>query len=387
MTSGSNSGDICNGIFRDGLLGKTPPYPTNIHDLEALAKEQLPPELYAYVADGAGNNTTLRDDRRAFGRWKIIPRMMRDITTRDHSIELFNDHLKAPILLAPIACQDAVHPEGEVAVARAAAAVGVPMVLSTVSGKSMEEVGDTPRWFQLYWPKDNAVTKSFLQRAEDAGYSALVVTIDTKSTGWRESDIAHAYLPHLRQKGIGNFLSDPVIRAALDEAPEDNFRAACAHIFAVHRDLTQEWDDLAFLRDNTNLPIVLKGILHPDDAREAVAQGMDGIIVSTHGGRQVDGSIAALDALPPIVEAVGDKMPVLFDSGIRHGADIMKAIALGARAVLLGRPYIWGLAVGGEDGVRQVLEFLLADYDINMAQSGLTTTAQLGPDILRRADE
>ena len=388
MDKNRKFGDICEGIFVRGLQGEKPPYPTNAHALEALAKEKLGPMLYGYVAGGAGSDSTVEDCVRSFDQWKIVPRVLRDISERDHGIQLFNDQLRAPLLLGPIACQDTIHPEGELAVARAAAAVGIPMVLSTVSGYSMEAVaealGDTPRWFQLYWPKEEALTKSLLRRAEDAGYSALVVTVDTKFTGWREHDVRHAYEPHFHGKGLANFFSDPVFLGTLEEKPEKNFMAALAHLKSVARNPAQDWNDLAFLRDNTRLPIILKGILHPDDALEAVEKGMDGIIVSTHGGRQVDGSISALDALPGVVDAVGDKMPVLFDSGIRHGADIMKAIALGADAVLLGRPYIWGLAVGGEDGVRQVLEFLLADYDLNMAHSGLTAPGQLGPDALRR---
>lgn len=256
-----------------------------------------------------------------------------------------------------------------------------PKLYGYVAGGAL---GDTPRWFQLYWLKEDVLTKSFLRRAEDAGYSALVVTVDTKFTGWRTQDVGNAYEPFVLGKGLGNFFSDPIIRDALEEDPEENMMAALVHQRDVFRNFDQDWDDLAFLRENTNLPIVLKGILHPADALKAVETGMDGLIVSTHGGRQVDGSIAALDALPAIVEAVGEKMPVLFDSGIRHGADIMKALALGADAVLLGRPYIWGLAVGGEAGVRQVLEFLLADYDMNMAHSGFTAPGQLGRDALLR---
>jgi lactate 2-monooxygenase len=249
------------------------------------------------------------------------------------------------------------------------------MILSTLSSYKLEDVaaahGDTPHWFQLYWPKDDNLMRSFVSRAEAAGYRAIVVTLDTKIIGWRERDLQETYLPFLEGKGLSNFTSDPVFRAMLAKPPEEDMRAAATQWGRVFTDPSQTWDDLKKIRDATKLPLVLKGVLHPDDARKAADLGIEGIIVSNHGGRQVDGSIGALDALPGVVEAVGDRCEVLFDSGIRHGADVVKALALGARAVCVGRPWVYGLAVGGSDGVAEVLRRLLADYDLTMALSGL----------------
>jgi isopentenyl diphosphate isomerase/L-lactate dehydrogenase-like FMN-dependent dehydrogenase len=288
--------------------------------------------------------------------------------------------------VAPIGVQSIVNPEAEVAVARAASSLGVPIVLSTASSKTMEEVaeamGDVPRWFQLYWPRDRELTKSFLSRAEAAGYRAVLVTLDTWLIGWRPRDLALAYLPFLATEGTANYLSDPVFRAALDKPPEDDPQAAVLHFGAVFSDPSVSWSDLAFLRDSTSLPILLKGVLHPDDARRALDAGMDGLVVSNHGGRQVDGAIGSLDALPGVIEAVPEGFPVLFDSGIRTGADAFKAIALGARAVLVGRPYMWGLALAGERGVRHVLRCFLADLELTLALSGHTSFLEVGPEAL-----
>jgi isopentenyl diphosphate isomerase/L-lactate dehydrogenase-like FMN-dependent dehydrogenase len=262
------------------------------------------------------------------------------------------------------------------------------MVLSTASSTPMEDVadalGDTLRWYQLYWPRDDALAESFVRRAEAAGYAAIVVTLDPVILSWRPRDLQAAYLPFLQGIGIANYLSDPVFRAALEKTPEEDPRAAIGHWAMVGLDPTLAWDRLALLREWTSLPVVLKGVVHPHDARTAVEHGVDGVIVSNHGGRQVDGALGALDALPGVVAAVPDDFPVLFDSGIRSGADIVKALALGARAVLLGRPYVWGLAVGGEDGVRQVLRSLLAELDLTMALSGLTELGQLDAEVLTR---
>jgi isopentenyl diphosphate isomerase/L-lactate dehydrogenase-like FMN-dependent dehydrogenase len=267
----------------------------------------------------------------------------------------------------------------------------VPKVLSTASSYSMEDVaeamGDAPRWYQLYWPNDPELATSFLNRAERAGYGAVVVTLDTWLLGWRPRDLAQAYLPFLRGIGVANYFSDPVFRAGLAKPPEEDLQAAVGHWVAKYSDPTVTWDDLSFLRDNTELPIGVKGIQHPDDARRAADLGMDGIIVSNHGGRQVDGAIGSLDALPGIVDAVLDDFTVLFDSGVRTGADAFKALALGARAVLIGRPYAWGLAVGGEQGVRQVVRGLLAELDLTLALSGHTSFDQVGRDALTRAPD
>jgi isopentenyl diphosphate isomerase/L-lactate dehydrogenase-like FMN-dependent dehydrogenase len=283
--------------------------------------------------------------------------------------------------------QSIIHPDGELATARAAGALGVPMVLSTHSSYSIEDVaaanGDGPRWFQLYWPNDDDVCVSLLERAAKAGFSTLVVTLDTWTLSWRPHDLDAAYLPFLRGVGTAIPFTDPAFRGKLATAPEDDVEAAVRVWAPMFSGTDKHWDRLPFLREHWSGPIVLKGILHPDDARRAADAGVDGTVVSNHGGRQVDGAIAALDALPDVAHAVGDRVDILFDSGIRTGADIMKALALGARAVLLGRPVAYGLAHDGEPGVRHVLRSMLADLDLTLGLSGYRTPAALTPQSLR----
>jgi lactate 2-monooxygenase len=294
------------------------------------------------------------------------------------------------VMLAPVGVMSIVHDEAELAVARAARELGLPMVLSNAASTTLEDVaetlGDSPRWFQLYWPTNNEMAASFVARAKDAGYSAIVVTLDTRMLAWRPRDLARGYLPFLKGEGVANYFQDPVFRESLDTPPEEDPQAAIGLWATLFANPGLTWDDLAYLQAHTDLPIVLKGVLHPDDARRAVEAGVDGLIVSNHGGRQVDGSIAAIEALPDVVDAVPDDFPVLFDSGIRTGADVVKALALGARAVLVGRPYVWGLGLAGEQGVRQVLRGLLADFDLTLALSGYTEPSQLGHQALRRSD-
>ena len=380
-------------IYLAGMQGQRPTTPMTYDQLEEQARQRLSAEAFGYVAGGAGGEETMRANRAAFERWQIVPRMLRNVSERDVRVNLLGATQPAPVMLAPIGVQSIVHPEAEVAVARAAASMGLPFILSTASSKTMEEVaqaadaaGAATRWYQLYWGRDPELTASFLGRAERAGYSAIVVTLDTPLLSWRERDIALAYLPFLLGEGIANYLSDPVFRASLPQPPEENPQAAIMRFVQVFSNPTLTWDDLKFLREHTRLPILLKGILHPDDARQALDAGAAGIIVSNHGGRQVDGAIPALDALPGVVEAVQGRVPVLFDSGIRRGADVFRAVALGANTVLLGRPYMWGLALGGEAGVRDVLLNTLADLDLTLALSGYTSCAQLTPDVLRRAE-
>ncbi|MDQ7041864.1 MAG: lactate 2-monooxygenase [Rhodothermus sp.] len=377
-------------IYLNGLAGEKPPFPIAMDALETRAREVLRPEAAAYLFGGAGGEETIQANREAFHRWRLVPRMLRGVGQRELGVELLGRRLPAPVLLAPIGVQGILHPEGERAVARAAAAVGLPFVLSTVSSESLEAVaevmGDAPRWFQLYWARDPELTVSLIHRAEAAGYEALVVTLDTTLLAWREQDLAHAYLPFLQGEGLANYFSDPVFRSRLEEPPEANPTAAILTFARVFSNPDLTWDDLAFLKENTRLPVLLKGILHPDDARRAAEAGMDGVIVSNHGGRQVDGAIAALDALPMIVEAVGDQLPVLFDSGIRRAADVLKAMALGARAVLLGRPYACGLAIGGEAGVRFVLENLLAELDLALGLLGCRSWEEVDRTCLHRLD-
>ncbi len=313
--------------------------------------------------------------------------MLRDVSVRSLRANVLGTHMPAPIMLAPVGVQSIVHREGELAAARAAAALELPFIASTAASHSIEQIaeamGAASRWFQLYWPKDRGLASSFVSRAQQAGYEAIVVTLDTWLLGWRPRDLQHAYLPFLKGEGIATYLSDPVFRAGLEKPPEEDLAPAIAQWAYQFANPSVSWDDLAWLREQTELPIVLKGILHADDARRAVQAGMDGVLVSNHGGRQVDGGIGALQALPAVRRAVGDEFPVLFDSGIRTGADVLKALALGADAVGVGRPYIWGLALDGQDGVEHVLRCLLAEFDLTLALSGHTDIAQLGPDCLR----
>jgi lactate 2-monooxygenase len=376
-------------IYLSGLSGQTPAFPISVVDLESAAQQAMSPEAWGYVAGAAGTEATMEANLAAFTRWQIVPRMLRDVSQRDLSTELLGERLDSPILLAPIGVQSIIHPDSERAVARAADEVGVPMVLSTASSTSMEDVaadsGDNLRWFQLYWPADPKVTESFVRRAEAAGYGAIVLTLDSMLLGWRPRDLQGAFLPFLQGVGIAHYLSDPEFVAPLDTSPEDDLPSAVMRWAQVFSDPSTTWERLRELREMTKLPLLLKGILHPDDARTAAESDIDGIIVSNHGGRQVDGAVATLDALPEIVAAVPDGFPVLFDSGIRGAADAVKALALGATAVLLGRPYVWGLAVGGADGVRQVLRSFLAELDLTLALAGCSSVRELDPSLLRRA--
>src|SRR4051795_8775564 len=379
-----------NEIYLHGLSGTFPELPCEPGQLEDVARERFDPEPFGYVAGSAGTESTARANRAAFDRWRIVPRFLRDVSARDLSCTVLGTPFPAPVGLAPVGVQGIVHPDAELAVARAAGSLRIPMVLSTVSSYRLEEVaevaGDSPHWFQLYWPRDREVAASLIGRAKAAGVSALVVTLDTFILAWRPRDLSHAYLPFLHRLGLANYESDPAFLAGLAKPPEEDPGAAVLHWMSMFGDPAKTWDDLVWLREQWDGPILLKGVLHPDDARKAADAGIDGVIVSNHGGRQIDGEIASLDALPGVVEAVGDRMDVLFDSGIRTGSDIIKAVALGAKAVLVGRPYVYGLGLGGEDGVRHVLRSLLAELDLTMALSGCRTLDDLGPDVLLRED-
>ena len=368
-------------IYLRGMAGETPEFPMSWADLEAQAGAALDTGAHGYVWGGAGTEDTQRENLEAFRRWRIVPRMLRDVGERDMRTTVLGTDMPAPLLLAPVGVQSIIHPEGELATARAAGAIGVPMVASTASSFTLEEIaeagGDAPRWFQLYWPRGDELTASLVQRAEAAGYGAIEVTLDTWLLAWRPRDLQGAYLPFLQSVGIANYLADPVFRSTLERTPEEDPQGAVGQFVGVFSNPTVTWDDLSALRELTSLPILLKGILHPDDAREARERGMDGIVVSNHGGRQVDGAVAALDALPGVAGAVGDDLTIVLDSGVRCGADAAKALALGADAVQLGRPYLWGLALAGEDGVRTVLRNLLAELDLTLALSGLTHPSQL----------
>ena len=383
-----NPADFYVEIYGRGMGGETPAVPVPVEDLERLARETMEERAANYVFAGAGTEDTMLANREAFRRRRIVPRMLRDVAERDLSTTVLGTPLPAPLLLAPIGVQKVVHEEGELGTARAAATVGLPLIASTASHFTMEEIaeasGEGPRWFQLYWPNDPELLESFVGRAEAAGYGAIVVTVDTFIPGWKPRDLQQAWLPFLEGSGNANYFQDPVFRAGLEQPPEEDMGAATGRYLEVLSNPALTWDDLAKLRELTSLPVLVKGIQHVDDAREAASRGIDGIVVSNHGGRQVDGALGSLDALGPVADAVGEELTILFDSGIRGGADAFKALALGADAVCLGRPYLWGLALDGQSGVETVLKMVLAELDLTMALCGLTRLNQLGPDALQR---
>jgi isopentenyl diphosphate isomerase/L-lactate dehydrogenase-like FMN-dependent dehydrogenase len=386
MTTSPSFADFQFGIYQRGLMGEAPSLPVSIEDVEVLARSRLSAEAYNYIAGGAGSEVSMKFNQQAFDRWRIVPRMMCDVAERDLSIRLFGTTINAPVIMAPIGVQSLAHPNGELEMAQAAHQLQIPYCYSSAATRSPEDVaaaaGACLKWFQLYWPRDQEITRSFIRRAEAVGYTALVVTLDTRMLAWRERDLNRAFLPFLKGEGIGLYLSDPVFRSRLEKPPEEDMPTAVLTWAAGFSDLSQTWDDIAFLKECTSLPIILKGILHPDDACRAFEHGADGIIVSNHGGRQVDGCMAALDALPGVVDAVGSDLPILFDSGIRRGADIFRALALGAKAVLVGRPYMWGLALNGADGIREVMQRILADFDITMTLCGCRTLNDVNREML-----
>jgi lactate 2-monooxygenase len=375
-------------IYLNGMAGEKPILPANLSALEDLARQRMPPESFDYICGGAGTEDSVSENAAAFRRWRIVPRMLTDVSTPSYASTVLGTELAAPIMLGPVGVLKLAHAEGEVAVARVAAACGVPMILSTAASCTIEDVAKAnaggQRWFQLYWPKERALAVSFMSRARAAGFSVLVVTLDTRLLGWRPRDLGRAFLPFLRGIGNQNYFSDPVFVAGLPGPAEENRDAAILRWTQIFGDASLTWEDLPFLREHWDGPIVLKGIQSSEDAKRAADAGMDGIVVSNHGGRQVDGGISALDALPPIAAAVGSQLSVLFDSGIRSGADVLKALALGARAVLIARPYVYALGLAGEEGVRHVLRALRQDFELTMQLSGYARLTDLSPDALIR---
>ncbi|MFF7230967.1 alpha-hydroxy-acid oxidizing protein [Streptomyces sioyaensis] len=373
-------------IYLRGMTGAVPRLPTDLSRLAELTEQRLGPGPVGYVAGSAGTGSTADANRAALDRRRIVPRMLRDVGERDLSVEVLGRSLPAPLALAPVGVLSLMHPDAEPAAARAAAAHGVPYILSSASSTPMEEVaeamGDGERWFQLYWAKDREVTRSFLHRAKAAGFTALFVTLDTPLLAWRPRDLDQAYLPFLHGVGTANYFTDPAFTAGLAKPVHEDPDAAVMHFVGMFADPAKTWPDLAFLRENWDGPIVLKGILHPQDALLAAEAGMDGVVVSNHGGRQVAGSVAAADALPRVVKAAGDRLTVLFDSGIRTGDDILKALALGAKSVLVGRPYAYGLGLDGQAGVEHVIRCLLAEFDLTLALSGHSRPTTLTADDL-----
>jgi lactate 2-monooxygenase len=410
-------------VYVGGARGAHPGVPVSFEGLERRARRAMSPEGYAYVAGGAGAEETIRENRAAFERWRIVPRMLRDVSRRETRVEVLGTPFSTPFALCPIGVLEMAHRDSDVAVARAAAAEGIPFVFSNQASRPMEEtaraMGDAPRWFQLYWSTSDELVASLVSRAEACGCGAIVLTLDTTMLGWRIRDLDLAYLPFLRGKGIAQYTSDPVFLDALQETLKQEppptgritlaalgtlwelagaypgsrldglrsglARAAVRRFVETYSRPSLSWDDLAFLRERTRLPILLKGILHPADAVAAIEHGLDGIVVSNHGGRQVDGAVGTMDVLPAIVDAVAGRIPVLLDSGVRSGADVFRALALGASAVGLGRPYVWGLAAGGEDGVREVIRNLRADFDLTLGLAGCASIADIGRESVQRA--
>lgn len=382
--------DFQNEIYLRGLGGELPELPMTADGLEQRAREVLGAAEYAYIAGSASSGRTAAANRAAFDKHRIVPRMLRGTTgpgARDLSVDVLGTHLAAPVLTAPIGVLELVHPQGEVVVAEVTRELGIGSVLSTAASSTIEDVGAVAGdwWYQLYWPADDELARSFVERAERAGAKAVVVTADTPSLGWRPQDLALGHLPFLAAKGIANYLSDPVFRAKLPAPPEqseDAMRIAVLTWVGLFGNHTLRPADMTRLREWTDLPIAVKGILHPDDARAVVDAGADGVIVSNHGGRQVDGAIAALDALPAVASTIGDRADVLFDSGVRTGSDVLIALALGAKAVLFGRPYAYGLGIAGRDGARHALRLLLADFDSALGLSGRSSAAALDRSLL-----
>jgi lactate 2-monooxygenase len=404
-------------IYLAGLRGRRPRVPASPAELERRARKAMSREGFAYIAGGAGIESTMAANRAAFERHRIVPRFLSDVASRDTSVELFGRRLPTPFLLAPIGVLEMAHRDADVGAARAAAATGTPLIISSQASVPMEEItramGDAPRWYQLYFSSSRELARSFVARADACGCEAIVLTLDTTMLGWRLRDLDLAYLPFILGRGIAQYVSDPEFQRRLDDvepppAGRPNlaairalYRLARAYPGSTWRNLRSPrpraaarlfmqvfprpslgWDDVDFLRQATRLPILLKGVLHPDDARRALDHGVDGIVVSNHGGRQVDGAIASLDALPGVVAAVDGRVPVLLDSGVRGGADVFKALALGARAVLIGRPYCYGLAIAGADGAADVVRNLRADFDLTMGLAGCASVADIGPERL-----
>ncbi len=372
-------------LYDQSLHGNQPQYPIRFEDLEKKAAAAMTPKVLQYVAGGAGDEHTQRANCAAFKRWGLYPRMGIAPEERDMSVELFGMRFPSPIFMAPIGVIGVCDPDGhgDMLCARASVRTGVPFFVGTLTSDPMEdiaaELGDTPAFFQLYTPPDRKMATSLVRRAEAAGFKAIAVTLDTWVTGWRPRDLSGGNYPQVPSGCLANYASDPVFRSRLSR-DEDATAAAMRKLPIFGGPF--RWDDLEWLRAETDLPLMVKGICHPDDVRRAKDIGVDGIYCSNHGGRQANGGLPCLDCLPDVLEAA-DGLPVLFDSGVRSGADILKALALGATAVGIGRPYAYGLALGGVEGIVHVLRSLLAEADLIMAVDGYPSLKDLTPEALR----
>ncbi len=356
--------------------------PINLMEYEDRARDLLPETAYMYFATGANDEITLRENQAAYARLKLYPRMLRDVSTRSMAVELFGQTLNAPLITAPMAYNAMAHPDGEFGIVRAAGARGVAVTHSTLATFALEEViqvASAPLWYQLYAFQDREINKRLIRRAESAGYAALVVTVDTPLIGRRENEIRVGFN---QRKGVraANLLA-PEMR---DLWPHFDDEDTLAQYISTVRRANLTWDDVRWLRDATHLPLLLKGILRADDAVQAVALGVDGLIISNHGGRQLDGALATIEALPAIAKAVGERVPLIVDGGVRRGSDVLKGLALGARAVMVGRPLLWGLAVNGEAGAGHVLDLLIQELDLAMALCGAATLADITADLVWR---
>ncbi|HVV33289.1 MAG TPA: alpha-hydroxy-acid oxidizing protein [Vitreimonas sp.] len=373
-------------IYLRGMSGALPDIPTSFTGLEAAAQRKMSREAWAYTAGGAGLETAMDANRAAFARFPIAPRMLGGAGVRDLRCEMFGAKAAAPIFSSPVGVLEMMHPDADLAVARAMSRLKLPMIISSQASYPMEEIaaanGDGPRFYQLYWGKQDGVAESFVKRAEACGCRAIFITLDTTILGWRPRDLDLGFSPFLRSQGIAQYTSDPAFRALLPQTPEDNPQAAAITFTQMFSEPGLDWSRIAKIRSWTKLPVVLKGIMRADDAAKAVSEGYDGIMVSNHGGRQVDGGMGALDALPGITAAANGKIPVFFDSGVRCGADIFKALALGATAVGIGRPYVYGLALGGDVGVETVMQYLAAELDITMALNGCRIPGDISREML-----
>jgi lactate 2-monooxygenase len=421
MANPSTAAEWQKEIYLNGFSGKKLSIHVSLADLEQQARATLSRAAFEYIAGGAGLEHTVSQNRSAFDKYKILPRMLNDVSVRDTSVEILGSRIPTPLFLSPVGVLELTHPQADLAVGKAAARTGVPFIFSNQASFPMEMVAATmntsPRWFQMYWSKSRDLVVSFAKRAEACDCSAIVVTLDTTLLGWRTRDLDLAYLPFLEGKGIAQYTSDPVFQKLMDEPettpaekrsitlhtlaglikmtrayPGGNFfsklasgrpRKAVQKFVSLYSNPALTWSDLSFLRANTRLPILLKGILHRDDALKALDHGMDGIIISNHGGRQVDGGVGTLDCLPEIAAATKGKIPVLVDGGIRGGADMFKAIALGASAVCIGRPYAYGLAIAGEEGVYQVIRNFMSDFELTMALAGCKNISEIGTHTLK----